>query len=148
MAVGFFGNFLAKVIAGGAPAGIIARVGSPSKCAAVASLSVGGNQKAEESTMDRAKTKVGWLLPALAFLALCALLSSNTLAAITPTGNVEPSNPSTWDHYSTDAYIGNAANGTLTLDTGTRINSHLGYIGYGSATTGVVNISGTGRRVH
>ena len=81
-------------------------------------------------------------LTLLAAISVAASVAS-ARAAITPEGDVSPSDPSTWDYYSTDAYIGNTANGTLTLDAGNRISSHLGYIGYGSAATGVVNISGT-----
>ena len=81
----------------------------------------------------------------LTLLAALSLVASPTSAraAITPEGEVSPSDPATWDYYSTDAYIGNAASGTLTVDGGSRISSHLGYIGYGSGATGVVNISGS-----
>ncbi len=68
---------------------------------------------------------------------------SSARADITPTGDVSPSNPSAWTS-STDGYIGNTASGTLTVNGGSDILSSYGYIGYGSAATGVVSVSGTG----
>ncbi len=87
------------------------------------------------------RSKSFWLT-LLATVSVAASVPS-ARAAITPGGDVSPSDPSTWDYYSTDAYIGNTANGTLTLDAGNGISSHLGYIGYESAAIGAVNISGT-----
>jgi T5SS/PEP-CTERM-associated repeat protein len=82
--------------------------------------------------------------------ALCALLTAVSLAgplqpalaAITPEGDVSPSDPSTWDD-STDGYIGNTVGGTLTVDDGSDLLSSSGHIGFGTAATGVVNITGT-----
>jgi T5SS/PEP-CTERM-associated repeat protein/autotransporter-associated beta strand protein len=82
------------------------------------------------------------LLPLLVVLPLVDPLPS-ARAAITPTGNVEPSNPSTWDS-STTAYIGNTSSGTLTVNGGSDLLSGFGWLGYGSTASGLVTISGTG----
>ncbi len=66
---------------------------------------------------------------------------SSARAAFTATGNVSPTNPSSWTS-STTAYIGNTSAGTLTVDSGNLLSS-TGYIGYGSTATGLVNIAGT-----
>jgi T5SS/PEP-CTERM-associated repeat protein/autotransporter-associated beta strand protein len=64
-------------------------------------------------------------------------------AAITPTGDVEPSNPSSWTT-STTAYIGNTSSGTLTVDLGSKLSSYSGCVACGTSTTGVVIVDGTG----
>ncbi len=61
-------------------------------------------------------------------------------AAITPTGDVIP-DPSTWD-FSTTGYVGQTGDGTLTVDGASCLLSENGYIGYGSAATGLVSVSG------
>jgi fibronectin-binding autotransporter adhesin len=65
-------------------------------------------------------------------------------AAFTPLGDVSPAtDPGTWMN-STDAYIGNTASGTLTVDGGSDLLSGNSDIGYSSTATGVVNIGGSG----
>ena len=80
------------------------------------------------------------LLSAVLFL---AALPPPASAAITTTGDVEPANPATWT-MSTTAYIGDHADGTLTVDGGSALASYAGYLGYSSAATGTVTIDGAG----
>ncbi len=79
-----------------------------------------------------------------AFLATLFLFGPLSLArgAITPTGDVNP-DPSTWDG-STTGYIGEAAAGTLTVDSGSSLLSDYGFIGYGSTAMGQVSVDGPG----
>jgi T5SS/PEP-CTERM-associated repeat protein len=63
-------------------------------------------------------------------------------AAITPDGDVSPSDPSTWTS-STYGYIGKTAAGTLTVNGGGDLLSYRGYIGYDNAGTGLVVVDGT-----
>jgi T5SS/PEP-CTERM-associated repeat protein len=81
------------------------------------------------------------------------LLAASTLAgplhsahaAITPQGDVLPSNPppSQWTNLTT-GYIGKTGSGTLTVDGGSGLVSQYGYIGDSSTATGLVCISGSG----
>ncbi len=65
-------------------------------------------------------------------------------ATITWSGNLN-SDPSTWtSSYSTEAHIGNTAYGTVTVDSGSTLNSYWSYIGYSAGVTGEVFIDGTG----
>jgi T5SS/PEP-CTERM-associated repeat protein len=64
-------------------------------------------------------------------------------ADITSTGDVSPSEPSTWTG-TTTAYIGDTSAGTVTVDADSDLTSYYGYVGYGSSATGVVNINGSG----
>jgi T5SS/PEP-CTERM-associated repeat protein len=77
------------------------------------------------------------------FLIACFFLAaiSSARAAITPTGDVDPSNPSTWDS-STTGYIGNTASGTLTVDGGSILYSYDAYIG--NSGSGSLSITGGG----
>ena len=82
-------------------------------------------------------------------ISFCAFLVAFSLsplpsapAAITSTGDVAPSNPSTWTA-STIGYIGNTASGTLTVDGGSGLLSNTAYIGYYPGSTGSVTVSGT-----
>ena len=81
------------------------------------------------------------------FLILCALLvafsASTARAAITPTGDVIPADPSTWDS-STTGYIGDTYAGTLTVDGGSGLLSYTGYIGNNSGSSGTVTVDGSG----
>jgi T5SS/PEP-CTERM-associated repeat protein len=81
----------------------------------------------------------------LAAISLAGSLAS-ARAAITPIGDVEPANPSTWTS-STNGYIGNTASGTLTVNGGNDLLSGNGYIGYGSGSTGLVAVDGAGSAV-
>ena len=73
---------------------------------------------------------------------LC-LLSNQVLADITTTGNINPVNPATWTS-STYGYIGDTADGTMKIDSGTDVISHVGYIGNESGSTGTVTVQGSG----
>ena len=89
-----------------------------------------------------------WAIRSVSFsFALLATLFagpfSSARAAISPTGDVEPVSPSTWTT-GTNAYIGNTASGTLTVNGGSHLLSYIASLGYGSSTTGVVNIAGSG----
>ena len=83
-----------------------------------------------------------WLaLSVVLFFVVVAV--SPARAAIIPTGDVDPSNPSAWDS-STTGYIGATAAGTLTVNGGDDLLSGESHIGYGAAATSIVNIAGTG----
>jgi T5SS/PEP-CTERM-associated repeat protein len=74
------------------------------------------------------------------------LLLANPLpalrAAITSTGNVSPSNPSSWTS-STHGYVGNsAATGSLTVDGNSNLLSSQIDIGYRTGATGFVIVTG------
>jgi large repetitive protein len=79
-------------------------------------------------------------------VALCLAGPLSTAhAAISWTGNVDPTDPSTWTG-STTGYVGNTADGTLTVDLDSDLNSHNGYIGYNSGVTGAVTVTGAGSK--
>ncbi len=82
-----------------------------------------------------------------ACVALTALFSPATaFAAFTVSGGtagVSPADPSTWSN-STTGYIGNTANGTLTVDGGSDLFSNGSCIGYTAGINGTVIISGVG----
>ena len=67
---------------------------------------------------------------------------STVRAAITPTGDVEP-DPSTWTA-NTAGYVGNTADGTLTVDSGSVVTWSYGFIAYNSGVTGVATVTGVG----
>ncbi len=64
-------------------------------------------------------------------------------AGFSTTGNVEPLDPSTWTS-STSAYIGNSADGALTIDADSDLLASRGYLGYNTGITGVVRVDGSG----
>lgn len=78
-------------------------------------------------------------------IAVCIFLLgvSSVQSAITTTGNVNPANPATWT-LSTSAYIGQTANGTVTVSGGSDILSDHSHIGHGSGTQGRLTITGIG----
>jgi T5SS/PEP-CTERM-associated repeat protein len=78
-------------------------------------------------------------------LVVFSLVSSLPLAraAISPTGDVSPSGPSTWDT-TTTGYIGKTADGTLMVDGDSDLLSYYGYLGFYSGTSGQVTVSGAG----
>ena len=88
--------------------------------------------------MERSRFFVGALLVSLCFTGIVATVR----AAITTTGNVRPTNPDNWTS-STNGYIGNTSDGTLTLDAGSHIASNTSYLGYNSGVSGQVTVSGT-----
>ncbi len=85
--------------------------------------------------------------PFALIIALAALSATVPIslarAAITPTGDVSPSNPSGWGG-TTTGYIGNTASGTLTIDGGSDLVSGTGSIGDSSTGSGLVSVSGSG----
>jgi T5SS/PEP-CTERM-associated repeat protein len=83
------------------------------------------------------------LLPVLVVVLLLAGPLPMLCAAITPLGDVEPANPTTWTS-STYAYIGDTAAGTLTVDGSSDLLSYVAYMGYDSGVTGVATVDGTG----
>lgn len=62
-------------------------------------------------------------------------------AAITTTDNVTPDPKTTTS--STDLYIGDNADGTMSVDGGSTVSSANGYLGYGSGVKGQATIDGT-----
>ena len=64
-------------------------------------------------------------------------------AAITWSGDVDPSDPSTWDS-STFAFIGNTGNGTVGITGGSDVIDRSGHIGLQSGSTGEINVDGAG----
>ncbi|MGD0960936.1 MAG: hypothetical protein ABSB19_14115 [Methylomonas sp.] len=87
------------------------------------------------------------LLPIAAAVA-GVLSASSAQAAYIETGDVEPlTNPSTWTTGSgsgiTD-YIGNTANGSLTVNAGSSLNSYAIDLGATSGVTGTLNLDGSG----
>jgi T5SS/PEP-CTERM-associated repeat protein len=74
---------------------------------------------------------------------LMALLLASARADIAATGNVIPSDPSTWTS-DTGSTIGRTSAGTVTVDGGSDLLSLHCYLGYESTASGLVTISGTG----
>jgi T5SS/PEP-CTERM-associated repeat protein len=64
-------------------------------------------------------------------------------AEITWSGDVIPSDPSTWDS-STLGIIGNTSNGTMAITGGSDVLDHVGYIGSEAGSTGAVTVDGSG----
>ena len=83
------------------------------------------------------------LLPVLVVVPLLVGPLPLLRAAITPLGDVEPANPTTWTS-STYAYIGNTANGTLTVNGGSNLLSNTAFIGYNNGVTGMATVDGIG----
>jgi T5SS/PEP-CTERM-associated repeat protein len=82
-------------------------------------------------------------------LALSAILSLLGLvpaadAAITATGDVGPSDPTTWTSASTTGYVGNTGIGALAVDSGSGLNSSACYIGNNAGALGEVTVDGSG----
>lgn len=82
-----------------------------------------------------------------AFQASCIALANLWLAgsvsfgAVTTTGQVNPTDPTTWTA-STPAYVGQNVEGGLAVDGASRISSGTTYIGVGSQVVGKASISG------
>ncbi|MDY7009679.1 MAG: hypothetical protein SVV80_02870 [Planctomycetota bacterium] len=82
----------------------------------------------------------------LAFL-LFLTLSASLQADITPSGDVDPTDPLWWiggGDSSTNAYIGKTAAGSVTVNLGSDLRSSYGYIGYDAGAIGVVTVDGSG----
>ncbi len=84
-------------------------------------------------------------LPLIVLLAALCLLAQPqpTCAAIIGTDNVYPTDPAGWNS-STFGYVGQTSNGTLTVDAGSDLLSHEGFIGYNFGSTGVATVDGAG----
>lgn len=64
-------------------------------------------------------------------------------AAITWTGDIDPSSPPTWTS-STSGFIGKTTEGTITVDEGSGLLSKLAQVGDSSGSVGVATVTGTG----
>lgn len=64
-------------------------------------------------------------------------------ATITSTGNIFPDDPTTWTT-STNGYIGNTADGTIEVNSGSDLYSNGGYIGNERSASGEVIVSAAG----
>ena len=79
-------------------------------------------------------------------LIACLILlcfSTPIIAEVTWTGDLDPSDPNTWDT-GTTAYIGNTSNGTMDITNDSDILSGYGIIGRESGSTGNVTVDGPG----
>jgi outer membrane autotransporter protein len=74
---------------------------------------------------------------------MALIFTASTRAAIVTTGDVSPADPSTWTS-SIDSYIGDTANGTMEVNSGSTITSRNSYIGLDSGVTGSVTVTGGG----
>jgi large repetitive protein len=80
---------------------------------------------------------------AMAILALAAIVlmtTSGAQAALTYSGNLNPVNPAAWGT-STNARVGDTADGSLTLDGGSSVTSKNSYLGYNAGVTGTVTVT-------
>jgi T5SS/PEP-CTERM-associated repeat protein len=78
----------------------------------------------------------------VAMFFVLALLSP-AYGAITTSGNLDPSNPSTWTSL-THGYIGKTLDGTLRIDGGSDVLAYYSYVGNNSGVTGAIAVDGTG----
>ncbi len=83
-------------------------------------------------------------------LAFCFLIAINIVGpishvrgAITWTGSVDPTDPTTWTT-STTAHVGYTSGGMVTVDAGSYLFSRDGYLAYVSGYSGQVTINGAG----
>jgi T5SS/PEP-CTERM-associated repeat protein/autotransporter-associated beta strand protein len=83
-------------------------------------------------------------IPLVVLMALAlACTASRGHAAITWTGNVYPANPTTWAS-STLGYVGQNSAGTLTVNGGSVLRCHIGYLGCNPGSNGTATVTGTG----
>ena len=93
-----------------------------------------------ERTMSRST-----ILPLARAAIFCLLVPLPAArAAVTPTGDVSPTDPATWSSSSTTGIIGDTSAGTLMVDGGSALASASGYLGYGSGSSGTVTVDGKG----
>ena len=64
-----------------------------------------------------------------------AMAGANSFAAVSSTGDVSPSDPTTWT-VSTAVIVGNTSNGTVGVDSGSMLNSSSAVLGQSTAPTG------------
>ncbi|MBN1456659.1 MAG: PEP-CTERM sorting domain-containing protein [Sedimentisphaerales bacterium] len=76
-----------------------------------------------------------------AVMAIVTSLASPVPAAISWSGDVIPSDPSTWNS-STEGYIGHTGHGTMGITDGSAVSSGYGFIGVWSGSTGEVTVDG------
>jgi T5SS/PEP-CTERM-associated repeat protein len=81
----------------------------------------------------------------LAAAAVAPLSPSAAQAALSYSGDISPTDLSTWNA-SNDVRIGNIADGSVTLDAGSTISTQNIYLGYNSGVTGSLAISGAGTK--
>ena len=84
------------------------------------------------------------VLRAMLLIAFAALLSAPCVhAEITVTGDVKPDDPSTYDTRSR-VYVGNTADGSVTLDDGSTVSVLFTYLGYEAGGAGTLTLHGEG----
>jgi T5SS/PEP-CTERM-associated repeat protein len=76
------------------------------------------------------------------FLLLC-IINLSARAAITPVGDISPTDPASWN-IATDGYVGKTADGSLVINGGSVLSSDDSYLGYNNNVTGSVTVDGTG----
>jgi T5SS/PEP-CTERM-associated repeat protein len=89
-------------------------------------------------------------IPALnrvvALLLICLVTVASPLpAALTSSGNVEPSDLSLW-HSNTHGYIGKTSDGSVLVDNGSSLVSNHGTLGYQLGAVGTATINGLGSK--
>ncbi len=77
------------------------------------------------------------------FFAAVLILAQTSLAAISYSGDVLPTNPATWTNSST-VYIGKTGTGIVTVDSGSGILSGTCYIGFNVGAVGTATVTGNG----
>lgn len=75
-------------------------------------------------------------------LANALFATSLAFAAVTTTGQVDPSNPASWD-FNTFAYVGQTANGSMTIAGGSSVISSFASLG-GAGVLGEATVTGAG----
>jgi T5SS/PEP-CTERM-associated repeat protein len=94
---------------------------------------------ASSQLLTRASTTIR---AALLSFGLCAWFAGSTLADITTTGNVTP-DPAT-SQSGTTLFVGNTADGTMTVSGGSDVRSNTSWVGYEANVTGTAAITGVG----
>ena len=87
-------------------------------------------------------TGSGMLLSLVALAAVCFLVPQTAQAAIVFNGDYDPGNSDDWDS-NTDGYVGKTSDGTVTVDSGSELESSNGYLGHDSGITGTATITGS-----
>ena len=83
----------------------------------------------------------GWVVAALVGAVGCA--GGTSFATVTGTGDVEPGNTPKWSP-STTGYVGNSADGDVSVDGGSTLQTLLAFVGYQAGVTGTVAVDGPG----
>jgi T5SS/PEP-CTERM-associated repeat protein len=73
---------------------------------------------------------------------ICTLLSTPASAAVITTGDVTP-DPTTTT-INDDLYVGDTADGTMTIDTASSVDIWEAYVGYATGVTGTITVDGPG----